>query len=89
MKDNQFKAWALTRAKGKVYFFLVNGVLSYGLPMFIFMAFLTKPFENGLTSPMAIAHYIVWPVAGFIFGVTMWFVAEYRYKKELANRLQT
>jgi hypothetical protein len=86
MKDDQFKAWEVTRAKGKLNFFLISGVLSYGLPMFIMMAFMNKPFTDGLTSPAAIIHCIVWPIAGLLFGVIMWYVTEHKYKKELACR---
>ena len=86
MKDDQFKLWELTRLKGKVNYFLVNGVLSYGLPMFIMMAFMNKPFAEGFTSEAAIVHYIVWPIAGLLFGITMWYVTESKYKKELGRR---
>ena len=86
MKDDQFKAWEVTRVKGKLNFFLISGVLSYGLPMFIMMAFMNKPFTDGLTSPAAIIHCIVWPIAGLLFGVIMWYVTEHKYKKELASR---
>lgn len=86
MKDDQFKAWEVTRAKGKLNFFLISGVLSYGLPMFIMMAFMNKPFADGFTSKAAIIHCIVWPIAGFLFGVIMWYVTEHKYKKELASR---
>jgi hypothetical protein len=86
MKDDQFKAWEVTRAKGKLSFFLISGVLSYGLPMFIMMAFMNKPFSNGFTSQTAIIHCIVWPIAGLFFGVIMWYVTEHKYKKELASR---
>ena len=87
MTDDQFKAWETTRAKGKIHFFLINGVLSYGLPMFIMMAFINKPFADGFTSSAAIVHYVVWPIAGLLFGVIMWYVAEYKYKKELARHI--
>jgi hypothetical protein len=86
VKDDQFKAWEVTRAKGKLNFFLISGVLSYGLPMFIMMAFMNKPFADGFTSKAAIIHCIVWPIAGFLFGVIMWYVTEHKYKKELASR---
>jgi len=86
MKDDQFKAWELTRSKGKLNFFLISGVLSYGLPMFIMMAFMNKPFVDGFTSKAAIIHCIVWPIAGLLFGVIVWYVTEHKYKKELASR---
>jgi hypothetical protein len=86
MKDDQFKAWEITREKGKLNFCLIRGVLSYSLPMFIMMAFMNKPFIDGFTSKAAIIHCIVWPIAGLLFGVIMWYVTENKYKKELASR---
>ena len=89
MDNDQFTAWESSRSKGKLRFFLINGVLSYGLPMFIMMAFINKPFANGFTSNTAIIHYIVWPIAGLLFGVTMWYFTEHKYKKELVKRSNT
>ena len=89
MKDDQFKAWKQTRAKGKLNFILFSGVLSYGLPMFIIMAFMNKPFTDGFTSEAAIVHCVVWPLAGLLFGVLMWYITESKYKKELAKRINT
>ncbi|WP_138140271.1 hypothetical protein [Colwellia psychrerythraea] len=86
MKDDQFKAWESTRTKGKLNFVLFTGVLSWGLPMFILMAFMNKPFADGFTSKSAIIHYIVWPLTGVLFGVLTWYMSERKYKKELVSR---
>lgn len=89
MKDDQFKAWELTREKGKLNFILVSGLFLYGLPMFIVMAFINKPFAEGITSPAAIIHCIIWPIAGLSFGLSMWYFSESKYKKELIKRSST
>jgi len=89
MKDDQFKAWESTRTKGKLNFVLFTGLLSWGLPMFIFIAFMNKPFADGFTSKSAIVHCIVWPLAGVLFGVLSWYMSERKYKKELSNRNNT
>jgi hypothetical protein len=89
MKDDQFKAWESTRTKGKLNFVLFTGVLSWGLPMFILMAFMNKPFADGFASKSAIIHYIVWPLAGVFFGVLTWYMSERKYKKELVRRSNT
>ena len=57
--------------------------------MFIAMAVISKPFAEGFTSKAAIVHYIIWPIAGFIFGLIMWYVSEHKYKNELAKRSDT
>ncbi len=89
MKENQFIKWESARAKGKLHFILVRGVLSWGLPMFIFMAFINKPFAYGFTSEAAAIHYIVWPIAGVLFGLFTWYLSERLYQKELTRRGNT
>ncbi|PKI14341.1 hypothetical protein [Colwellia sp. 12G3] len=89
MKEDQFNAWELLRTKGKLRFFIVNGVLSYGLPMLILMAFISKPFSEGFTFQAASSHFITWSLAGLLFGVSMWYLNEYMYKKELVRRTNT
>ena len=89
MKDDQFKAWEIKRKKGKFHFVLIHGILSFGLPMFVVMAFISKPFIDGFSSETAIAHFITWPLAGLIFGVIVWHLAEYNYKVELVRRTNT
>ncbi|WP_077286697.1 hypothetical protein [Cognaticolwellia aestuarii] len=86
MNTKQFNAWKALREKGKYRFFLVNGILSYGLPMLIIMAFISKPFSAGFTLTAAIIHVITWLLAGLLFGVSMWYLCEYRYKKALSCR---
>lgn len=53
--------------------------------MFIAMAFITKPFAEGFASKAAIVHYVMWPLGGIIYGVTVWWLSERRYRKALAN----
>lgn len=86
MKDKDFENWQETRKDGMIHFILLGGLLSYGLPMFIVMAWVTKPFANGYTSTSAIIHYIVWPIAGILFGAIMWFITEQRYLSEVERR---
>jgi hypothetical protein len=87
MKEDQFNAWKLLRIKGKLHFFIVNGIISYGLPMLILMAFISKPFSEGFTFKAACIHFITWLLAGLFFGVSMWYLNEYMYKKELFKRI--
>jgi len=89
MKDDQVKKWELTRVKGPLHFVLFRGVLLWGLPMFIFMAFVNKPFSDGFTSNAAIVHYVVWPIAGILFGAVTWYMSERIYKKQLASSKNT
>jgi hypothetical protein len=81
MKEKEFLTWSEQRQKGIWKFILLNGVLSWGLPMMIAMAFISKPFEQGFTVKAAAIHCTVWIFAGVLFGLCLWFVNEWRYKR--------
>ena len=89
MKPYNPAKWNAIRAKGKTRFILIRGVLLWGLPMLVFMSFITKPFTNGFLSPAALVHYVAWIFAGVVFGVFLWFVLERKHKKETSERTPT
>jgi len=82
MKPYNPAKWNSTRSKGKARFVLIHGVLLWGIPMLVFVSFISEPFTSGFLSPAALVHYVVWLVAGGVFGVFLWFVLERRHKKE-------
>ncbi|EWH08955.1 hypothetical protein DS2_14764 [Catenovulum agarivorans DS-2] len=84
-QDKTIAAWKDIRKQGKWHFICKFGLLFYGLPMFILMAFINEPFLHGFTTQAAIGHYLIWPIAGICFGVLMWHIAERRYKKSLIH----
>lgn len=86
MNEKNFVIWESTREKGKIRFFLLHGVLAFGLPMLVFTSFITRPFANGFTSGPALLHYEAWTFSGLFFGALMWYWAEYVYKKEKPKR---
>ena len=88
MIKERMEAWRRTREKGLARFVLVYGLMAWGMPMFVLMAFITEPFSKGLTSTPAIAHYIIWPVAGLLFGMALWGYCEARYRREMAARAE-
>ncbi|GAA0853710.1 hypothetical protein [Aliiglaciecola litoralis] len=77
----ELEAWEETRKKGWFNYILFNGLFMWGMPMFVAMSFISKPFAEGYTSRAAIVHYIVWPLAGLLYGAVMWWFAERRFKK--------
>ncbi len=87
MNPNDLARWESIRANGMARFILIRGVLMWGIPMLIFMSFISDPFTNGYLSQTAIVHYVTWLFAGVIFGVFMWYVSEWRYKKATSNML--
>lgn len=81
MKSQRLQRWLMIKEKGMMNFVLKRGFLGWGLPMCVFMAFISKPFEQGFTSNAAISHYITWLVGGVFFGLMLWFVAYIWYEK--------
>ena len=88
MTEKDFKAWSKTRKKGKTNYMLQNGLLSWGLPMFVVMTFfMSDAFdESGLIISHVIANAVVWAIGGLMFGATTWYFAERKYSKELEKR---
>ena len=84
-ESKSIKWWALTREKGKPHYILIHGVLLFGLPMLVFMSFLTNPFANGLFSGVALVHCGVWLVVGGIYGLIMWHYFERKFAKKKAK----
>jgi len=85
MKQKHLENWREVRKNGWTKFVLVHGLLAWGLPMFIAMAFLNKPFTDGFTTTAAITHYIVWPLAGILFGASVWWISEWRFKRAVRS----
>ena len=74
--------WEITREKGKRKFILQNGVLAWGLPMFILMTF----FVNRSVAPWFVAiSAVIWAVAGAGFGWAVWVITEKKYQRFIAE----
>lgn len=76
MKPIELERWGKAREQGMLRYVLVTGVLSWGLPMFIVMTFVV----SRSNTPIAVSA-LIWAVGGVAFGVAMWLVQEYRYRK--------
>jgi hypothetical protein len=79
--------WEKVRRGGKWRFVLINGVVSWGVPMFVVMTFVVnrspdRPLTPGLVGISA----ALWAFGGFSFGLVMWTISERRYQKHLATR---
>ena len=88
MGNARFTAWSETRKKGKMKYILINGILYYGLPMFIIIAFfvhdLLDQSEHFVST--LIIDGVGWTVGGALFGLITWSVFEYEYQKECSKR---
>ncbi|MGY1424505.1 hypothetical protein [Lysobacter sp. A289] len=79
MKPEQLEKWKETRQKGMLRFVLVNGVLAYGLIMFIVMTFVVH--RDKLSVNFVWISAIVWSIGGALFGVLMWIINERKFHK--------
>jgi len=79
MKPEALAKWERTRANGAMRYILVQGVASYGLPMFIAMTFFLH--RNDLSPRFIGISAIIWALGGALFGALMWYVLERQYRK--------
>lgn len=87
MNDKKHSAWAVSRAKGRNRYIIFNGVLLYGLPMFIFSAFIVnRPLEDGYTAINMAQSLGIWLFAGLVIGINTWFSNERQFRKAMESR---
>ena len=87
MKEKQFDKWQKMRMKGKRRFILINGLLSWGVPMFVVMTFVVNMPENAeMTFGLIAINALIWTLGGLAFGYLTWTLSEKNYQKELKNR---
>ena len=80
MRDKERDQWGEVRKKGMTAFVLFNGVMLWGIPMFVVMSFVLRP--NRL--PLILCGAI-WLSAGALYGLVLWLVQERRYQKALGQ----
>jgi hypothetical protein len=87
MKKAELDAWAQSRQKGKWKFILFNGVLAWGMPMYIIMTFVVGDGWNSEQfARRALVGAIIWPLAGLAFGAGLWFYNERRFTKAMSDK---
>ena len=79
MKPVQLEKWKQTRQKGMLRYVLVNGVLAYGLIMFIVMTFVVH--RDKLSVNFVWISAAAWSIGGALFGVLMWMYGERKFRK--------
>ncbi len=91
MKEKDFDEWSKTRKESKVSYILLNGLLAWGLPMFIAMTFFVNDAfdESGLILSHVVINAVAWTIGGLLFGACTWYFTERKYKKELTKRTET
>ena len=82
MNEKKYAAWAISRAKGRNKYIFFNGVLLYGIPMFLFSAFVVnKPLEGDYDLLTMVQSYGIWSFAGLVIGANQWFNNERLFRK--------
>lgn len=81
-EEASLERWKITREKGYWRFVFVNGMLAWGLPLFIVNTFM---YARGLDARGVMVAAAIWAVAGFSLGVLVWYFSERRYLKLTAN----
>jgi membrane associated rhomboid family serine protease len=71
--------WESTRKKGFLNFLLVRGLLLFGLSFTVFQ-FLIKLLSGNEIN--ITATFISGLMGGLIYGISMWYFAEKRFKRE-------
>jgi peptidoglycan/LPS O-acetylase OafA/YrhL len=80
MTEKDMQKWEAKRAKGRLRFVLENGVLAWGVPMFVFMTYFMN--DNQDPSPgMLLTNAVVWAIGGALFGWIVWTIVERKYRK--------
>jgi len=78
--------WEKTRTIGFLKFIIIYGALSWGILSGLFYFLITRIFQP--STPVVknlIVSLILFPVAGLLWGMTMWYIGEKRYKREKNN----
>jgi hypothetical protein len=82
-KPASIQRWEAIRARGLARYVLVNGVLLYGLPLFLLMNFVVHPEHAG---PRALAiSGLAWGFGGALFGWVMWHARDRLYRRLAAH----
>lgn len=87
MTASEFAKWKRIRQKGAVRFVMLWGAALYGSGMFLFrLAQVHFRTAEGIRAGLAVDQFVWSVVGGVFFGVGMWSVFEWRYKRALARR---
>jgi len=81
------RKWGITRQKGKMKFILLNGVVAWGIPMFVIMTFVINR-ERARTDPvwLLLVSAVIWAIGGACFGLAIWTISERKYQRYIAAK---
>lgn len=80
MRLSERRKWQRTREKGVLQYVLLNGVLLFGVPMFLFVTFVLRHDRMPIWESA-----VLWSVTGIVYRVAMWVINERRYRRAVAE----
>ena len=85
MKLSNFELWTKTKEKGFMRFFMIRGILMWGIPMFVIMTFFVqKPYDGHTTFSIA-RSAIIWLLGSALYSFIVWKITEFQYRKAVAK----
>jgi len=81
MRQKDFLRWLERRRQGRWSYVWKQGVLLYGLPMFVIMSLLTH--RDGQPLWLLGVALLLWLLGGAAFGWLLWQVNEWRFHRVL------
>jgi hypothetical protein len=79
------KKWEMTRQKGKTKFILLNGIVAWGIPMFVIMTFVVNR-QRVRTAGLLLLSAVIWALGGVCFGFAIWTISERKYQRYIAAK---
>lgn len=77
--------WATTRSRGMYRYVVGQGLLGWGLIMFLVMAcapaFFGVPWHVDPSTYYWVRQTLLWAAAGVAYGLTTWYTYEWMYRK--------
>ncbi len=74
------KQWETTRARGINRYVFRTGIIGWAIPTGTLVT-LFEIWQRGFSVGNLIVAVIIWPVAGYVFGLSTWAIAERRYRR--------
>ena len=76
-RDAEFLArWQKTRARGRMRFVLVRGILCWAIPAGTCATLINTWFNHGLSVRQLIINVVVWLCGGVFYSLYLWNVSE-------------
>ncbi|MGO8757305.1 MAG: hypothetical protein ACLQG3_04200 [Terracidiphilus sp.] len=84
--EKRREKWTRARSHGKLHFILLRGVLWWSGFMFLFMtAFSVSVIQAPFGWRLLIVEVVVWPIAGYFYGLWVWHLMESKYGPKSRN----